>query len=170
MKRIILDSSAFFHGILTSFSDFEEDIFITTPDVAEEIKSSLPREKFNFLIRSGKLKIKEAEGKYIEKVRSKINEAGFSTALSKADIGVLALAYEVKDKEEEYFIASNDFAIQNIASLLGLKFKAFSGEKIKKAVAFAFICSGCRKEYKHYREICDICGAKIKRKVIKPKP
>lgn len=165
MKKIILDSSAFFHGILNSFSEIEECIFLATPFIAEEIKSGISREKFSFLLRSKKLKIREPEKKYIEKIKNAIEEAGFIAMLSVADVSVLALAYEIKEKGEDCIIASNDFAIQNVASLLNLKFKAFSGEEIKEKISFTFICSGCRKEYKHYREICNICGAKVKKKM-----
>ncbi len=59
--------------------------------------------------------------KYIKKVKKEASKIGYLEKLSETDIDVLALALERKGA-----ILTNDFAIQNVARRLGIRFE---GEK-----------------------------------------
>lgn len=89
--------------------------------VLEEIK--YPSEKLK--IELWEIEIINPKKKYIEKVKREAKKIGYLEKLSETDIEVLALALERKG-----ILLTNDFAMQNVAKRLRIKFEG--DIKIKK--------------------------------------
>jgi len=149
-KTLVLDSSVFIQGI-----DIEG---YTTPSVVEEIKDRESKIFLESLISAGKVKIAEPSKESIDRIIQVAKETGEVNELSKADIEVLALAYELKGE-----IFSDDYNVQNIASLLGLRFRTLK-RGIKKVIKWRYVCIGCGRKFSTLPPggVCPDCGSKVK--------
>lgn len=150
----ILDSSYILHAKL----DFSKSQYCLTNSVLEEIKSLKARLMIDSEIKKGNIKVSDPSLESIRKVKKVAKESGDLDELSRADLEILALALEKKER-----ILTDDYAIQNVASLLNLPFE---GQKkgIKKKLKWEKICIGCGEKYSSGK-VCLKCGAKLRRKV-----
>jgi len=164
--QIIADASAFIHGIVFSVLK-ESDVILTTPQVASEIREELSREKFLAYLKEKRVLIREPEKEKTQKIRAEAQKIGSSDILSDEDVSLLALALEFKEKKEGYILATNDLAVQNLAEILKINYMSVAGAKIKKALAWHFICRGCGKTFEESKKICDVCGSEVRRRVKK---
>ncbi len=109
---VVLDAS----GILNAFGFRYDRKFYTTPSVIDEIKDLRSRSIVDVGITDGNLiAMKPAEAS-VEFVRAKARELGLQKKLSKTDIEVLALAWEMKDE-----VWTDDKAMRRLATKLGIK-------------------------------------------------
>jgi len=152
----VLDAS----GILRSDLDFTDDIYCIPNSVMLEIHDNVIKSLIDLAIRRGNIKIIDPDKKSLERVLKAAEKTGDITVLSDSDIDILALALEKKLN-----IVSDDYAIQNTALQLGLKYEASVHDSIKRRITWQSICSGCGKVYDiRFKGLCKICGSKILRK------
>ena len=173
---LIFDTNIFLTGI--DFSLIPSKLY-TTPQVIEEIEvikyQSKNRTILNRILaatETGKLIVKLPQDKYRFRVKEKSKITGDFLKLSETDFDVVALALELKEIEnDEVFVYTNDYSIENLCFHLNLGFKSIFKEGIKRKYYFALYCPSCKKIYdKSYGEkICDNCGSKLKRKAISSK-
>ncbi|RLF80194.1 hypothetical protein DRN44_07695 [Thermococci archaeon] len=147
---LIIDAAIFIQGI-----DVEG---ITTPKVIEEVKDPESRLLLESLISAGKVKVMVPSKDSIEKIKEKALETGELGELSDADIEILALAYELKGE-----LFTDDYNLQNIATLLGLKFRTLK-KGIKKVIKWRYVCVGCGKKFETQPpdDVCPDCGSKVR--------
>lgn len=147
---LIIDAAIFIQGI-----DVEG---ITTPKVIEEVKDPESRLLLESLISAGKVKVMVPSKDSIEKIKEKAIETGELGELSDADIEILALAYELKGE-----LFTDDYNLQNIATLLGLKFRTLK-KGIKKVIKWRYVCVGCGKKFETQPpdDVCPDCGSKVR--------
>jgi len=133
---LIIDAAIFIQGI-----DVEG---VTTPKVIGEVKDPESRLLLESLISAGKVKVMVPTGELGE--------------LSDADIEILALAYELKGE-----LFTDDYNLQNIATLLGLKFRTLK-KGIKKVIKWRYVCVGCGKKFETQPpdDVCPDCGSKVR--------
>jgi len=148
--KLVLDSSVFIQGV--------EVEGYTTPSVVEEIKDRESKLFLESLISAGKVRVIEPSKEAIEKIIQAARETGELEELSKADIEVLALAYELKAT-----IFTDDYNVQNIASLLGLKFRTLK-KGITRVMKWRYVCIGCGRKFSTLPPggICPDCGSRVK--------
>ncbi|WP_393971386.1 ribonuclease VapC [Oxyplasma meridianum] len=91
-------------------------------------------------------------------VRKAAEETGDIRVLSETDIDVISAALEISG-----IIVSDDYAIQNVAGKMGIKYIGVEKETIKKQMEWQFRCTGCRKIYSKFVPVCEICGHAVKR-------
>lgn len=91
-------------------------------------------------------------------VRKAAEETGDIRVLSETDIDVISAALEISG-----IIVSDDYAIQNVAGKMGIKYIGVEKETIKKQMEWQFRCTGCRKIYPKFVSVCEICGHAVKR-------
>ena len=149
--KIVLDASVF-------FSDWhpEGDLF-TTPSVCDELRDIRSRGNYEKLC---------AEGLTIVSPARECKEAVTAAAITSRDIGVisdtdrdlLALARELGA-----VLYTDDFAIQNVAIILGVKICPIS-QRSAKQVLWKYRCTGCGRYFDHAGD-CPVCGAVVKRKL-----
>ncbi len=155
----MLDAAAFYTGI--SFLSSDDKTFYTTEEVFREIrhiKSS--HSALETVMEAGKLRVKEPTGAQLEKVRAAASKTGDSAALSPADFSIVALALEL-----DIALVTDDFAVANVASLLGVSvIPATPGKKIKETRKWIRYCSACAKTFGGAEKECPLCGNILKRK------
>ncbi|HDG64333.1 type II toxin-antitoxin system VapC family toxin [Thermococcus sp.] len=147
---LIIDAAIFIQGI-----DVEG---VTTPKVIGEVKDPESRLLLESLISAGKVKVMVPSKDSIEKIKEKALETGELGELSDADIEILALAYELKGE-----LFTDDYNLQNIATLLGLKFRTLK-KGIKKVIKWRYVCVGCGKKFETQPpdDVCPDCGSKVR--------
>ena len=152
----ILDSSAFYTGFYRSINLK----FYTTTSIMKEIKHILNTSlTLDLLISSGVLVVQDPLIESINKIINTAHHSGDIKKLSKADISVLSLAYQL-DKT----LVSDDYSIQNVAKFLRIKTISLGNEGIAKLRKWENFCKTCRKQYPSNIKECTICGNPTKRK------
>jgi len=156
----IIDTSALLSGKTFNVSDVK---LITTTSVSKELNpGGADFRNFQYLKEMG-LRIISASKGSINKIKNVAQETGDLNKLSEADIEILALALDLNEnKNNQIFILTDDYAIQNIANYLNLKFKTMSQRGITKNFKWYYRCPGCGKQFKASIKICPICGTETK--------
>jgi endoribonuclease Nob1 len=152
----VLDSTAFYLGL--SFLSFTKSY--TTSLVFGEVrhlKSSYSL--LETLVETGHLIIVDPDEEHVTRVLAVAIKSGDTVKLSKSDLSVLALAYQLKKP-----LISDDFSVENIAGLLGISLLPIGTSGIKYTRKWISYCRTCGKGYDSYFTECLICGNKLKRR------
>ncbi len=149
--KAILDSSVFFSDI-----PVKGEIY-TTPSVCDELIDIRSKGKFEIFSAAG-LQVVSPGTESRERVVLAAKKTRDSAVISDTDCDLLALALEL-----EAVIYTDDFALQNVAGILGVQTIPINQRKAKR-VHWKYRCSGCGRYFDHYGE-CLICGSDIKRKL-----
>ena len=143
---IILDTCAF----LTQKHPNGE--FVTTPGIKDEIVNKQSKQYFENMLASN-LKIMKAQKASYDIVNRQAKRTGDYDVLSKADIDIIALGYECSGT-----IITDDFAIQNVALALDVKFLSCSGKTISEKRLWRYRCTACKHIEKIKLRQCSVCG------------
>ncbi len=158
--KVVLDTSAIISGVQM---DDDNEYYISA-DALSEIRDQNARLKAELAINEGRLKTAEPEEKSLQRVRKKAESLGEDEALSEADITILALAFELK-KKSNVLLTTDDFGIQNMAEALSINYISIAERRIKKVLAWNYVCTGCDQKYEKNVLLCEICGSNVKRRV-----
>jgi endoribonuclease Nob1 len=147
----VLDASFF-------FGDFpaEGDTF-TVPSVIDELKDIRAKGNFEKWCARG-LRVQSPTEESKKQVISAAGTTKDVTVISGTDRDLLALALDLGAP-----LYTDDFAIQNVALVLGVKTISLLQRKARR-VHWKYRCSGCGRYADHDGE-CPVCGAAIKRKL-----
>jgi len=154
--KIVVDASAIFAG----FTPEGSNEYITTIDSISEIKSKKFRDTIERTLIF--IEIKEPSQEFLDKVIAKSKETGDFYQLSENDLKLLALSMQ-----EGAVLLTNDLSMQNIAHALGIKFIEFNSKNIKDFIIWKYRCTGCKKVYNNFIEICPNCGNQVKKFPVK---
>lgn len=163
-KVYVLDASAFMIGGI----EFHPGISYTTDSVVREVKANIiQKARLEGLIASKVLKVCSPDYMFIDLIKKKSIELGEETSLSDTDVEVLALALELSTKGLEVTLISDDYSVQNVAGLLGLKWMGIKYTGISRIVQWKMVCELCRHEtYGTKIKTCPRCGVKMRRKPV----
>ena len=154
----VLDSTAFYAGIPYQGSGR----YYTTYLVLEEVKH---HSVGSSLIHS-RVQVTEPSSGSLNKVKSTAVRTGDIGALSQADLSLLALGLDLKDRDGGVNLVSDDFAVRNMAEVLAIPLAPTSlkgGEW--KNITWKIYCRGCGKTYTNPKlTTCPICGTQLVRK------
>ncbi|RUM47944.1 MAG: hypothetical protein DSY37_00945 [Hyperthermus sp.] len=99
----------------------------TTSLVIEEVKDRESLEALNTITELGRVSVTDPSPSYVERVREEAKRLKMLRKLSSTDISVVALALELKERGQggggEVVLVTDDYAVQALASHLGLKFQ-----------------------------------------------
>ena len=126
--------------------------FVTVPGIKTEIVNRQSRQYFENMLATH-LKVMKAQKNSYDVVNKEAKETGDYDVLSKVDIDILALGYECKGT-----IITDDFAIQNVALALELKFLSCSGKVISEKRTWRYKCTACNHKEKVKLKNCSVCG------------
>ena len=126
--------------------------FVTVPGIKSEIINRQSRQYFENMLAT-QLKVMKAQKKSYDVVNKEAKETGDYNVLSKVDMDILALGYECKGT-----IITDDFAIQNVALALEVKFLSCSGKVISEKRAWRYKCTACNHKEKVKLKNCSVCG------------
>lgn len=149
--KVVLDASIF-------FSEFSvEGEAFTTPSVCDELKDIRSKGNFEKWCALG-LRVVTPGPQALGRVAAAAAASRDKSVISETDADLLALALEL-----DAILYTDDFAIQNVASVLGVKTSPIQQRKAKR-IHWKYRCSGCGRYFDHDGE-CQVCGAAIKRKL-----
>ena len=126
--------------------------FVTAPGIKSEIVNRQSRQYFENMLATH-LKVMKAQKDSYDVVNKEAKETGDYDVLSKVDMDILALGYECKGT-----IITDDFAIQNVALALEVKFLSCSGKVISEKRAWRYKCTACNHKEKVKLKNCSVCG------------
>ena len=149
--KSILDASVFFSECLV-----EGEMF-TTPSVCDELRDIRSKGKFEKLCAEG-LRVMSPGPDSTKKVTAAAKKTRDAGVISDTDCELLALALETGA-----VLYTDDFAIQNVASILDIQTHPILQRKAKR-IHWKYRCTGCGRYFDHDGE-CLICGSAIKRKL-----
>ena len=149
--KAVLDASVFFAEFTVSGEIF------TTPAVCDELKDIRSKGNFEKWCAAG-LRVVSPERQTLARVAEAAATSRDTGIISATDAELLAVALEL-----DAVLYTDDFAIQNVATVLGVKTSPIQQRKAKR-IHWKYRCSGCGRYFDHDGE-CQICGAAIKRKL-----
>lgn len=141
----MLDTSAILAGIKPP-----PDMVAIPPAVLEELHKKYPEIQG--------YRVVSPSSSSIEIAVKASKKTGDFEVLSETDIQVIALAIDLKAK-----VITDDYAIQNVLSFLGLEFESGEMEGIKEKRKWKWKCTGCGRYFRHYYAECPVCGSKLRR-------
>jgi UPF0271 protein len=144
---VVADASVFIWGRMP------EGELITVPAVERELKDL--RSKSLLHISGARVESPTAEA--LKKARRSAEETGDISVLSQADLDVLAKALEYSA-----VLATDDYALQNVALHLGLKIEPIGQPAIKRKLRRVQRCMACGKAFEG--DACPDCGTPKKRR------
>jgi endoribonuclease Nob1 len=156
---LVLDTTAFYAGV--PYTNTTENL-VTTPDVINEVSN----ERTRTLIELSKINVWEAGPEHYHRVKGAARGTGDNN-MTKADLSVLALCLSITADGHEAILLSDDFAIENVASKLGIKARPLMTNGIKTAANWVFFCPACGKIYAKQRVDCTVCGTKLEKRLKK---
>ena len=147
----VLDASAFIH-------EYETDEPIASiPAVGEELTGS---HAYRFQAKAGGgMRIHVPSGDALDRVRSAARVTGDDGELSETDRRLLAAAVEL-----DGVVVTDDYAVQNVASQLGVAVEAIARGEIDEHREWGFQCQGCGREFDDDPGRCPVCGSDCTRK------
>ncbi len=156
----VLDSSAIFlrkvHGNA-----------VTVPEVVEEIVDEDSRFYLSIKMEEGGLRVESSREEFVLEINEVAKRTGDIHRLSKTDLNVLAKALEIKRRGKKAVIVTDDYSIQNMASVLDIDVEAVVQKGISRVVKWVKVCRGCGRRIDS--DICPVCGGEAMLKKVKPK-
>lgn len=158
-KVFVLDTSAIIAGFTPSL---EKPNQYTVPKVLQEARTLSTRLKLETAISAGQMQVNEPSQEALEKVKEKIERT--RDRVSDTDIQILALAQELKKSGKKPEIMTDDYAIQNLAELLNIKYTQVGKPGISDVYEWEKECPACGRVYKEDISKCKVCGSKLRRR------
>lgn len=158
-KVYVLDTSAVIAGFVPGLADVEQ---VTVQEVLEEARDLCARLEFETAVTAGKVSVIEPSKESLLKVRKKVGETG--DRVSKVDIKLLALALDLHLAGKKPELVTDDYAIQNLASLFGISYERVAMPGIKEVFAWKAVCPACGRIYPADASRCEVCGSRLIRK------
>ncbi len=162
-KSLVLDSTAFYAGI--PFTGI--DVYHTTSKVIKEVShGQLRNAAIQSLLDGGRLIELDPTENVARQVKETARRSGDLRRVSDTDLSVVALALQLKEVNDGVTIISDDYSVENLASLFKINHAAVMTRGISRTVHWLVYCSGCGKAFGDRRiDVCDVCGTRVKRKI-----
>ena len=156
----ILDTSALLSGKPINTGGFP---LITTSGIAAELHPGGRDYRAFQLLREKGMSIYEPSATSLARCREAAARSGDIVRLSPTDLGVLAVALDINaDPEQEAVVLSDDYSIQNLATILHVKYLGLSQEGITRRIQWVVSCPGCRRRFAEKVSVCPVCGTKTR--------
>ncbi len=154
MVYYIADSAVFIMGM-----DIDPPQTITVVSVVAELKSKEASMCFG-LAREAGLRVEVPDSVFRDAVVKTASMSRDCDELSSTDIDILAKALEYK---ENFTLLTDDYAVQNVASILGIKAMPVVQKKIRDVIIWEKQCVGCRQKFDSGDD-CPVCGSALKKR------
>lgn len=144
---VVADASVFIWG------KRPEGELITVPAVEAELKDLRSRSMLHIF----EARVESPTSQALKNAREAAAKTGDIAVLSAADLEVLAKALEYGA-----VLATDDYALQNVALHLGLKIEPIGQPRIRRELCRVQKCQGCGKSFEG--EACPDCGTPARKK------
>lgn len=149
--KLVLDTSALVSGM-----EFEGEAYLPS-SVLREARQGGENARLEALLEA-RTRVLEPRKEELEAVGEVARETGDAPSLSPTDRDVLALALQLNA-----VVVTDDYAMQNVASRLGLSHRPALLPGIREEVGWTFRCKGCGRFWPRPQETCPVCGAAVRR-------
>jgi UPF0271 protein len=156
-KKIVLDTSAVISGFVPGLAKAEQ---VTIPEVLEEARDICSKLQLETAVMAGKVRVMEPSKDSLAAIRAKVKHTG--DLVSQTDVKLLALALDLKDEGAQ--LVTDDYAIQNLASLFEIPYCRIAMPGIKEVLRWEAVCMACGRKYPPTTAMCVACGSKLVRK------
>jgi len=153
-RKCVLDASA----VLRSSLDYSGGGYVMPGTAYRELSGWMEKTALEEAARRGDIEVLTPSQESVSKALDAARQTGDAEKLSEADLDVIALALE-----ERLPILTDDYAIQNTASRLGLASVRTTHDGIKREFTWSWACRGCGRGMSG-PGICQICGHKAGKK------
>ena len=153
---LIVDANIFLEGLNPSALG-EDFILMISPEIEYEIRSHGGGTMLDLAMEAG-LRICSPGEDSVKRIENAAMRTGDDLRLSFPDKTILALALE-----ENGTVFSDDYSVQNVAKILGIKVMKGLQDGINEVFTWRQRCCGCRrfvdKEIKEKE--CSVCGSEL---------
>lgn len=132
----------------------------------ELLTGTMAQLRFRLSKEKGNLTVRPPSSRSRETVDDVSTQAGEKGILSEADRDVVALALDLRQSGLDPVIVSDDYAVQNLAEHLQLKYGSLANFGIVHKFQWIMYCPACHRRYKQPARTCRICGTELRRKVL----
>ena len=165
-KILVIDTGVILHAKHLFWN--RDARFITVPGVLEEVNDKKSRLFLDQLLAQRSLEVISPTSSAVSFVRKEARDyLGETKQLSKIDINLVTLAFELYKDGKCVLLCSNDFSIQNLANHIGIEF--WGEKRIKSQIKWIYRCRGCGITYTNKKleefnlKNCDICGSELRK-------
>jgi len=150
--QYVLDTSAIYNA-----TDYPAGITLfTSPEVLNELRRVYKSERAELFI-AARVSVVSPSESSINAVTEKAKETGDIARLSRTDVEVLSLAFELGA-----CIITEDYSIQNTACALGVSYTSLYIPPIKEFREWIVVCSSCGTRSTDGKStICPVCGGRL---------
>lgn len=144
----------------------------TTSSVIDELRpDTTPHTRLELALETGKIKIHSPSPTVLEEVDEASRRVGDIKSLSNADKDVLAVALTLSREGFSTVLVSDDYAVQNVAESLGLKYASLTTFGIRYRFRWVLYCPACKRRYSPdaHTKVCSVCGTQLRRRVLRKK-
>lgn len=128
----LLDAAALLNN--ESFSFDQKNKYYTTSKVFSEWKDFRSRSLAENALANNALTIHDPCPLSVQKTMEKCGESG--TVLHDADVSVVALAIELRERKKKFIVVTDDYSVQNVLKRLRISFMGVAQGTVKKARSF----------------------------------
>lgn len=158
-KVYVLDTSAVIAGFVPGLAKAEQ---MTVQEVIEEANDLCSKLELETAVAAGKVKVVNPSREALDEIGKKVAQTG--DVVSAVDAKLLALALDLKRAGEEPELVTDDYAIQNLASLFGLLYQRIAMHGIKEVLRWEMVCPACNHRYAPPASRCEVCGSRLVRR------
>ena len=162
LKVYVLDTTAFLAALPLMLYNAR---LLAPPRVIEEVRDQESREKLQVAMLLDRVEVVEPREKYRWRTRRAAAKHGLHVSLSETDIDVAALALQARDEYNDVTVVTDDYALQELLTHLGIRFQPLRTRGIREARDYILVCPVCGYVSRRYGErICPRCGARLVRR------
>ena len=154
-----MDTSAVIAGFVPGLADVDQ---ATIQEVLDEARDLCSKLELETAVTAGKVEVTEPSAQALVDVYEEVRRTG--DRVSKTDVKLLALALDLRRAGKEPEIITDDYAIQNLASLLGVSYQRIAMPGITEVFRWEMVCPACGRKYFPGVLRCEACGSSLVRK------
>lgn len=163
---LVLDTGALLAKYYRLIPKSLMEIYTTTSAVGE-VKDLENKSALEEAIELGFINIVNPEPVYVDTIIHEATRVGCLHKLSKTDIEIAALAFQLSRKSTNVVVITDDYELQNLLLYVGIGFRSLRTRGISELRVFNAYCPVCGyTPGKPNEEYCPLCGSKIVRKRI----
>lgn len=156
-KPAVLDTSAVLSGKAPALPAYAPESIL-----GEFARPGRDRRALDYLLETG-LRLVPPTLANLRRVEEAAGKTGDDRRLSPVDLDVLAVALDVHGT-----IHTDDYSIQNVASVLDIPFRGIAQAGISEVITWVYRCRGCGRIYPDVVKECTVCGSEVKQVKARP--
>lgn len=155
----VLDTSAVIAGFVPGITEVRQ---VTVQEVLDEAKDLCSKLELVTAVDAGKISVLDPSKKALEEVRKKAGQTG--DRVSNTDVKLLALSLDMLRAGDEPELVTDDYAVQNLASIFNIPFRRVVMPGITEVFTWQMFCPACGRTYSMALTKCEVCGSGLIRR------